>query len=121
MPPAEAGFNGHLQVVQIGKVAVVRRQATRQLPDSLNRRQLGAVRRQEQQLEVLLLLLQLGLEPLGVVIPGIIQDHDHLFRTRAMPQEFLQEVRERDCIECGGDGVNEFPTLRTDRPEAGDG
>lgn len=110
-----------MQFVQVGEVPIVRCQPSREFPDSLDGRQLGAVRRQKQQFEMGSVLLQQRLEQLGVVVAGVVQHHHHPLVAGPVAKQFPQVGFERGRVELGRHDVNELAASQADRAEAGDG
>ena len=64
---------------------------TSQLPDQLNRIELGTIRRQEIQPQFPFVIPQPGLQESGVMISGVIQNDHHLLVGGTMAKEMFQE------------------------------
>ena len=100
---------------------VVGREPPRELPDPLHRRELRAVRRQEQELEAFPVPVQVWLEEPGVVVARVVEDHDHPHAPRPPARQGLEEGQKGLRVECRGEGVDELPGPQADGAEAGDG
>ncbi len=85
--------------IQLGKVAVVKAPTSSQLPDSLDGIEFGAVRREEVEAEMFGARLPPGSVEAGMVIAGVVGDHDGSAPTTAggVPQ-LAQERMTRDGI-----------------------
>ena len=84
----------------MGKYRIVDPESAQELPDPLDRIEIGAVGRQEEQDEIRLLeAAPFGVE-VRVVIPGVVEDDDDAATTApaAFP-EFAQERPASFCIE----------------------
>jgi hypothetical protein len=73
----ELRFNRENEFIPLGKITVVKTAATRQLPDPLNGMPFGAVGRQKVERETFgLLLPPFSVKP-GVMVFGIVRNHDY--------------------------------------------
>ena len=96
------------------------RQAAGELPDALDGGQLRTVQRQKQQGEHGAIFSKQGREQDRVVVPGIVQHQYPARAARAMPQQRLQKGRERNRIERGAQGADEFAGVQAVGLKAGD-
>ena len=85
-PAIEAGIDGSEHFVKCGEVAVVRGQSPGQFPDPLDRRELGTVRRQKQQLQMWGVLAQERSQERGMVITGVVEYDDDMAAGSSMAQ-----------------------------------
>ena len=119
MPLLEAGFRGVLELLQTLEVEVVGRKPPGEFPDSLDGRELRAVRWEEKQFEAVPVPTQIRPEQLGVVVAGVVQDDDHFHAPRPPAERNLEEVQEGFRVEHGGEAVDELPRPQADSAEAG--
>ena len=104
---------------QSWKVAIVQAKTPRQFPDSLDWIQIRAIRRQVTQGEFRALLRPpIGVK-LGMVIPGVIRNHDHsAFGSAAALTQFTKKAPGGHCIEAGEFAAEEKLTVtQTDGSE----
>jgi hypothetical protein len=66
-------------------------------------------------------LLQEILEELGVVVPGVVQDHHHALVPGSMAKQLAQEFPERLGIKWVRECVDEFTGVQMNGAKAGDG
>ena len=119
MPTCEACLNGFDEHGQGWEVAVVCGQPSRQLPDSLDRGELGTVGRQEYESQHLPVFREKRSQQLRMVVSGIVQDDDHPFPMGPMPEQQLgKKVLEGLGIEHFLHGMDELPRGQAYCPEA---
>jgi hypothetical protein len=119
VPAVEALFDRREQFAQRGKEPSVRGQPASALPDPLERRQLRAVWRQEQEREDPAVFPQPRLQPAGMVVGGIVQHDDHACAARAMSLQLFQEGLACHGIELLTHRANELAVAQADRAKAG--
>lgn len=100
-PLLELIFYGFDDLVEACEVAVVKTQASHELPDAFDRIEVRAVRRQEIKRKTIRSNITPVSMQLGVVIPGIVRDDNHPAPgSRAGPAELLEEVPARLRVEA---------------------
>ena len=118
-PAVEAGADGFQHVGQRGEVAVVSSNAPSQLPNSLDRSQLRAVGRQEQQAQLSSMAMkEVGQEPC-VMIASVVEHEDHAASGRLLAKQPPEESLERGGVEDRAHHSYELSGVQTDGPKAG--
>lgn len=109
-------------VSERGEVLIVQATAPDQFPDALDRVEFGTVRRQKVQPKVILDLLPPRSMQRGVVVAGIVDNHNHLTPTPTSDAfEFSQESPAGLRIKHAFRSRHaEFSVAETDRPEETD-
>ena len=100
-------------------MAVVGGQPAGQFPYPLDRGELGAVGRQENESQHLPVFCEKRSQQLRVVVPGIVQDDDHPFPMGPMPEQLGKEVLESLGIEHFVHRMDKLSRVQAYCPEAG--
>ena len=118
-PEFESFEDGLDQILQFRKIAVMRTEAPGQLPDTFGRIEVGAVRRQEVELNSRSTIGKPRLKNRGMMEACIIHDHDHLSVRPGVTQKHSQEHLERLGVKRCNRESDEAAVGRTDGPENG--
>lgn len=120
-PTIEASADGYQHFDQRGEVAVVSSQAPSQLPHPLDRSQLRAVGRQEQQAQLSSVAMQeVGQKPC-VMISSIVEHDTHAASGCLLAQQAPEESPEGGRVEEGAHHSYELSGVQTDGPKTGHG
>jgi hypothetical protein len=123
LPPFERTFHRRRHILELGEVPVVDAPSSGELPDSLDRIQLGAGGGEERQLEPRRDLVPPLLVKSGVVVSGIVaDDHDTTRASGAVSIELVEELGARDLVEHPLlPSVDQLPIPQSDRSPVADG
>jgi len=116
-PEAKSSEDCIHQFLQSRKVSIVRAETSRQLPNPFDRVEIGTVGRKEIELQLEPMLGKPLVENKGMMMPGVIYDHDHLSIRASMTNEGAQKNLECLGIERLGRPGNQTPICWADRPE----
>lgn len=117
-PAVEAGRDCAQDGRQSGEVPVAGGQASRPLPKALDGRQRWAVRRQEEQAQILAVPVQQRREHPGVVVRGGVQHQNHALAGAAMAQHLAHKGRKSLAVEHRTDLGDQAARAQVDGAEA---
>src|SRR6202030_530593 len=118
-PAIERSADGFQHIGQRGEVAVVSSKAPSQLPHPLDRSQLRAVGRQEQQAQLSSMAMKEVGQQSCVMIASVVEDDDHAAAGRLLAQQAPEESPERGGVEDRAHHAYELSGVQTDGPKAG--
>ncbi len=107
------------KIVKNGKISIVGTLVSRQLPDSFNRIQVRAIRRQKIQPEDMTVFVQPRLELPGMMPTCVIYNNQHGPALSAVADKLRQECLERRGIECFLRPPDKASVLRAHRAKEG--
>src|SRR5271170_2882593 len=114
-PAIESSADGFQHIGQRGEVAVVSSKAPSQLPHSLDRSQLRAVGRQEQQSQLWSLAMKEVGQESCVMIASVVEHDDHAPSWRLLAKQPPEETAEGGGVEDGAHHSHELSRVQTDR------
>src|SRR5271154_3058343 len=118
-PAIESSADGFQHIGQRGEVAVVSSKAPSQLPHSLDRSQLRAVGRQEQQAQLSSMAMKKVDQESCVMITSVVEHDDHAASGRLLAKQPSEESPERGGVEDRAHHPYELPGIRSDGTKAG--